>query len=467
MHRPGYSPAPGCPHRRRAAGDEADDRSRWRKRARVGRRTGLLLIVPSERPHCLGGDDRIQAGSGSSGTAGARRNFLPVLAQPPPALDQPLAAIARDALRPRGPLGVQRLLGLAEHLATITARAQPLGQLIAARLAEQLVLGGVDARGLLEDLPGDLLIGARRVMRGRRGDLRAVDRDDADVHQSAARAQRQDLTEQLGDRRLVADAEARDRRVIRRPVGGDHAEGDVVMTAPLDRARRAHTDRVGVDEQRDHHLRIVRRATPPVVALARVERAQVHLRSAVASSTNHARCSSGSHSRRLGGNTAPAPITRDEVLRHHRMALTAADRPGLCDTLRDWCTACTYRRKTAVVTPSSGSIASATAVLNASSDSSEARTSEGFMLAIARNSRASIPSSDGRAPGMRRSRSARRASSADGRLSRRNLNSTPIQSPENPMAIGLDVSGSALSPAISSRWDMSQFRTTGAPLDRG
>ena len=126
------------------------------------------------------------------------------------------AAAARDLLGLRGALGVQRLLGLAQHLAAITARPQPLGQLVAARLAEQLVLGRIDARGVLEDLPRDLLIAARRVMGRRRGDLRAVDRDHADLDQAAARTQRQHLAEQAGDRRLVTDTEARDRRVIGR-----------------------------------------------------------------------------------------------------------------------------------------------------------------------------------------------------------------------------------------------------------
>src|SRR4051812_36929842 len=51
---------------------------------------------------------------------------LAVLPQPPPALDQPRAAIARDLLGPRGALRLQRLFGLAQHPAPITARAQPL-----------------------------------------------------------------------------------------------------------------------------------------------------------------------------------------------------------------------------------------------------------------------------------------------------------------------------------------------------
>jgi hypothetical protein len=77
---------------------------------------------------------------------------LPVLPEPAPTLGQPLAAAARDLLVLRGALGLQRLLGLAQHPAAITARAQPLGQLVAARLAIELVLGRVDARRLLKDL---------------------------------------------------------------------------------------------------------------------------------------------------------------------------------------------------------------------------------------------------------------------------------------------------------------------------
>ncbi len=114
-------------------------------------------------------------------------------------------------------------------------------------------------------------------MRRCRGDLGAVDRHDADLDQTAARAERQHLAEQLGDRRLVTHPEARDRGVIGRLVGGDNAECDVVVTAALDRPRRPHPDRVGVDEQRDHHRRIVRRATPPVIAIGRKKRREVHL----------------------------------------------------------------------------------------------------------------------------------------------------------------------------------------------
>src|SRR4051794_24325514 len=89
---------------------------------------------------------------------------LPVLTQPAATLDQPLAATARDLLRFGGALSVERLLGGAQHLAPITAGPQPVGQFVAARVAEQLDLFGVDARGVLEDLARDLRVVARRVV---------------------------------------------------------------------------------------------------------------------------------------------------------------------------------------------------------------------------------------------------------------------------------------------------------------
>src|SRR5215207_9366285 len=255
----------------------------------------------------------------------------PVLFQPSLALDQAFVAVARDRLGLRGALGLQRLFGLAQHLATIAARAQTLGELVAARLAEQLVLGRVDARRLLQDLLRDLLIAARRVMRRRRGDLRAVHRDDADLDQAAARAERQHLAEQLRDRRLMANPEPRDRRVIRRVVRRDHAEGDVVAAAPLDRPRGPDTDRVGVDEQRHHHRRIVRRPTPTIIAITRIERRQVHLADGVEHEPREVALGQPLAQARRQQQLLLA-ITRDEVLRHHRMVLTTADRPGVCAT---------------------------------------------------------------------------------------------------------------------------------------
>ena len=79
----------------------------------------------------------------------------------------------------------------------------------------------------------------------------------------------------------MAGPKARDRRVIRRLVGGDHAEGDVLSQALFDPPRGALADRVGVEEKRDHHLRVVGGAAPAVVAVVGKERLEVHLRDGV------------------------------------------------------------------------------------------------------------------------------------------------------------------------------------------
>jgi hypothetical protein len=168
-------------------------------------------------------------------------------------------------------------------------------------------------------------------MRGRRRDLRPVDRDDADLDQAAARAQRQHPAEQVGDRALVADPEARDHRVIGHAVGADHAKRDVLATAPLDRPRRAHPDRVGVDEQRHHHRRIVRRATPPVIAIRRVKRRQVHLRDGVEHEPHQVLLRQPLAQARRQQQLLLA-ITLDEVLRHQRMVLNPPDATPVCAT---------------------------------------------------------------------------------------------------------------------------------------
>ena len=195
---------------------------------------GPVAGDPAGKPRCVFGDHVALE--------------LPVLAQPPAALDEALGPVTGDLLGLLGALGVHRLLGLAQPLAPVTTGPQPLGQLVAARLPEQLVLGRVDPCGLLEDLLGDLLVGRGCVMRRGRRDLRPVDRDDPDIDHPGAGAELQHPAEQAGDRRLVTRAKPRDRRMIRRLIRRDHPKRDIVAAAPLDPPRRAHPDRVGVDE---------------------------------------------------------------------------------------------------------------------------------------------------------------------------------------------------------------------------
>jgi hypothetical protein len=116
------------------------------------------------------------------------------------------------------------------------ARAQPLGQLIAPRLAVELVLAAVHLRRLGQDLARDLLIAAIGSPRGVRGDLRPVDRHNPDPDQPRPPAKGEDRREHIRQRRLMAHPELRDRRVVGDVVCADHPVGDVLLALALDAA---------------------------------------------------------------------------------------------------------------------------------------------------------------------------------------------------------------------------------------
>ena len=157
-------------------------------------------------------------------------------------------------------LFVEAALGVAQALAAALAIA---GQLVAALVAELLVLGCVDLGGLLEDLLRQLLVGAVLPLGGVGGDPGAVEGERADRDQAGLAAEDQYLGEELGQLVGVACAKAGDRRVVGHLVGGDHPEGDVLGAAALDPPRGALADRVGVEQQRDHHLGVVGCSTQP------------------------------------------------------------------------------------------------------------------------------------------------------------------------------------------------------------
>jgi hypothetical protein len=124
----------------------------------------------------------------------------------------------------------------------------------------------------------------------------------------------------------VAHAEARDRRVIGRLVGGDDAEGDVLATAALDRSRGANANGIGVDQQRHHHCRVMRRATMAVLAIGAIEGGQVKLVDDLRHTPRQV----------IVGQPLPQAgpqqqlliaIARQEVLRHRTSVLTLPDRP--------------------------------------------------------------------------------------------------------------------------------------------
>jgi hypothetical protein len=237
-----------------------------------------------------------------------------------------LRAAARHRLRVRRALGLQALLGLAQPPAATLCGRELLRQLVAARLAIELVLGRVDRLGLLDDLPGQLLEVEILVARRVRLHLRAVDRDHPDLRQPAARAQRQHLAEQARDRVLVALDEPREGRVVRALLRCKHPEGDVFLARALDHARGPDPARIGIKQQRDHHRRVRGRPTAPIHAIGRVEGFEVHLADGVDDKPRKVPrrqplTDIGRHQKRL------LAITRDKALAHHEIVLNRPDDP--------------------------------------------------------------------------------------------------------------------------------------------
>jgi hypothetical protein len=155
---------------------------------------------------------------------------------------------------------LQPALRVRQRLPATLRRAQRLGQLIAPSiLPMQPILGLIGLLRLAQDLRDQVPVGAVLIHRGVRLDLRPVDRDHPNRHEARFSAQAEDIIEQLSDLRLVAAAELGDRGVIRRPHPRDHLERDVLPARPLDPTRRPVPARIRVEQQCDHHLRVVGR----------------------------------------------------------------------------------------------------------------------------------------------------------------------------------------------------------------
>jgi hypothetical protein len=75
----------------------------------------------------------------------------------------------------------------------------------------------------------------------------------------------------------MAGAETRDRGVVRRLVGADDPGRDVLVATPLDRPRGPHSERIAVEQQRDHHRWIVRRPAVTVGPIGAIERPKIDL----------------------------------------------------------------------------------------------------------------------------------------------------------------------------------------------
>lgn len=109
------------------------------------------------------------------------------------------------------------------------------------------------------------------------GDQAAVERDQPDRDEPGLRAERKDLLEGVGQGLRMTSAKAGDRGVVWGLVGAQDAEGDILTAAPLDAAGGALADRVGLEQQRDHRLRLEGGAPPIVRARGAVEGREIHL----------------------------------------------------------------------------------------------------------------------------------------------------------------------------------------------
>jgi hypothetical protein len=122
----------------------------------------------------------------------------------------------------------------------------------------------------------------------------------------------------------VALDEPREGRVVRALLGRQHPEGDVFFARALDDARGPDPARVGVEQQRDHHRRVIGRPAAPIDAVGGIKRIEIHLRDRVDDKPRQMPrrqplTDVRRHQKRL------LTITRDKALTHHQMVLNPPD----------------------------------------------------------------------------------------------------------------------------------------------
>jgi hypothetical protein len=122
----------------------------------------------------------------------------------------------------------------------------------------------------------------------------------------------------------MASEKPGDRRVIWHHVHGDHPIGDIVSTVPLDPPSRPLVRRIGVEHQRNHHRRLIRRATMPIGAIGVIERRQLQRLHAIQQEPRKVIPRQPVPQRRRQQQLL-IPITRQEVLRHAVIVLNPPD----------------------------------------------------------------------------------------------------------------------------------------------
>jgi len=214
-------------------------------------------------------------GSSDGGAAGLPA-FLPPSARRFASAFSCALALAAGRFR----LGLQFGLRRLDLLGPLLLVGGPSRHLLAALVAaESLVFLGVRRLGGAQPFRrlglelsrplGHALVAHRLVLGGVRLDLRAVERDMAELHQSRLLAELEDLSEQAGERLQVPLAEVGDGAEIRRIEPDDAHEVDPLARRLANPTRRVDPVAIGVEQQPRHHRRIKRRlpALAPVHGL--------------------------------------------------------------------------------------------------------------------------------------------------------------------------------------------------------
>jgi hypothetical protein len=119
--------------------------------------------------------------------------------------------------------------------------------------------------------------------------------------------------------------------MIRRQIPRQHPERDVLNTPALDPPRRALPNRVGVEQHRDQHRRVISRPAMTVIAIPRIERRQIHRRHRVKHPPRQVILRQPIPQRRRQQKHL-IPISTYKVLSHDRSQLTPPDGTPIYET---------------------------------------------------------------------------------------------------------------------------------------
>jgi hypothetical protein len=137
-----------------------------------------------------------------------------------------------------------------------------------------VVVGGVYLGRLGKNLL-DLRQRLVRLLRGVAGQLRPIKTERAQRHHALGRQQPQHLAEQPAQRLLMPGPEPGDGRMVWAQPASDHPVTDIPHAPLFDHPAGPLALGVGIQQQRDHHLRVERRPAVPIGPVPAAECAQI------------------------------------------------------------------------------------------------------------------------------------------------------------------------------------------------